>query len=255
MKKLYVVGIGPGNAENMTLRAARALQNAEVIVGYQVYNDLVRPLYPDKEYIETPMRREQERCLMAIDCALSGKVTAMICSGDAGVYGMASLVLELSEGIDGLDVEIVPGVTAALSGGALLGAPLGHDFAVISLSDALTEWETIEKRLRLSAQAGLCMAIYNPASRKRPDYLLRACDILLEYLPPETACGIAANIGRENEYAQTMTLAELRSYPADMFTTAFVGTADTRIRGRYLITPRGYRAANNMINDKGKTDE
>lgn len=242
MNKLYVVGIGPGSAEDMTLRAAKALENADVIVGYQVYNDLVRPLFPDKEYLQTPMRQETQRCQMAIDCALSGKVTAVICSGDAGVYGMASLVLELSEGIEDLDVEIVPGVTAALSGGALLGAPLGHDFAVISLSDALTEWETIEKRLRLSAQAGLCISIYNPASHKRPDYLKRACEILLEYLPPETACGVAANIGRENEFSKTMTLEELKDYPADMFTTVFVGSASTRISGGKLITPRGYRS-------------
>lgn len=255
MNKLYVVGIGPGSADGMTLRAFEVLKNAEVIVGYQVYNDLVKPLFPDKEYLQTPMRQERQRCQMAIDTALSGRRTAMICSGDAGVYGMASLVLEMSEGIDTLDVEIVPGVTAALSGGALLGAPLGHDFAVLSLSDALTPWETIEKRLRLSAQAGLCLSIYNPASHRRPDYLRRACDILLETLPPETACGVAVNIGRENEYVQTMTLAELRDYPADMFTTAFVGTGDTRICGRYLITPRGYREANDMRNDKRNIHE
>ena len=242
MNKLYVVGIGPGSAEDMTLRAAKALENADVIVGYQVYNDLVRPLFPDKEYLQTPMRQETQRCQMAIDTALAGKITAMICSGDAGVYGMASLVLELSEGIRDIDVEIVPGVTAALSGGALLGAPLGHDFAVISLSDALTPWETIEMRLRLSAKAGLCLAIYNPASHKRPDYLKRACEILLEYLPPEIACGVAANIGRENEFSKTMTLEELKNYPADMFTTVFVGSASTRISGEKLITPRGYRS-------------
>lgn len=242
MNKLYVVGIGPGSAEDMTFRAAKALKNADVIVGYQVYNELVRPMFPDKEYLQTPMRQETQRCQMAIDAAMSGKTTAVICSGDAGVYGMASLVLELSEGIKELDVEIVPGVTAALSGGALLGAPLGHDFAVISLSDALTPWETIEKRLRFSAQADLCLAIYNPASHKRPDYLKRACEILLEYLPPETACGVAANIGRENEFSRTMTLKELKDYPADMFTTVFVGSASTRINGGRLITPRGYRS-------------
>ncbi|MBO7385944.1 MAG: precorrin-3B C(17)-methyltransferase [Clostridia bacterium] len=242
MNKLYVVGIGPGSAEDMTFRAAKALKNADVIVGYQVYNELVRPMFPDKEYLQTPMRQETQRCQMAIDAAMSGKTTAVICSGDAGVYGMASLVLELSEGIKELDVEIVPGVTAALSGGALLGAPLGHDFAVISLSDALTPWETIEKRLRFSAQADLCRAIYNPASHKRPDYLKRACEILLEYLPPETACGVAANIGRENEFSRTMTLEELRDYPADMFTTVFVGSASTRISDEKLITPRGYRS-------------
>ena len=246
MNKLYVVGIGPGNKDDMTLRAIKALESADVIVGYQVYNDLVRPLFPEKEYLQTPMRREMERCQMAIDAALSGKTTAMICSGDAGVYGMASLVLELSKGIENLDVEIVPGVTAALSGSALLGAPLGHDFAVLSLSDALTPWETIEKRLCLSAQAGLCISLYNPASHKRPDYLKRACLILLEYLPPETACGIAANIGRDGESVKVMTLEELQSYPADMFTTVFIGSKETYISEGHLITPRGYR-----IDDRG----
>ncbi|MBQ3761421.1 MAG: precorrin-3B C(17)-methyltransferase [Clostridia bacterium] len=252
MNKLYVVGIGPGNAEDMTLRAAKTLEWAEVIVGYQVYNDLVRPLFPNKEYLQTPMRRETERCLLAIETARSGKKTAVICSGDAGVYGMASLILELSEGISDLEVGIVPGVTAALSGGALLGAPLGHDFAVLSLSDALTPWQTIEKRLRHCAQAGLCMAIYNPASHKRPDHLKRACDILLAYLPPETACGVAADIGRENERAETMTLKELRDYPADMFTTVFVGTADTRFLGKRLVTPRGYKSTDET--GKGGSD-
>ena len=242
MNKLYVVGIGPGSAEDMTFRAVKALEKADVIVGYQVYNELVRLMFPDKEYLQTPMRQEAQRCQMAIDAALSGKTTAVICSGDAGIYGMASLVLELSEGVKELEVEIVPGVTAALSGGALLGAPLGHDFAVISLSDALTPWETIERRLRFSAQAGLCLAIYNPASHKRPDYLKRTCEILLEYLPSETACGAAVNIGRENEFSKTMTLEKLKNYPADMFTTVFVGSASTRISGERLITPRGYRS-------------
>ena len=241
MNKLYVVGIGPGAADEMTLRAHKALEKAQVIVGYGAYIALVKPLFPEKEYLETPMRRETERCRMAVDSALAGKVTAMVCSGDAGVYGMASPVLELCAGRDDVDVEIISGVTAALSGGALLGAPLGHDFAVISLSDALTPWEDIEKRLRLAAQAGLCIALYNPASHKRPDYLKRACDILLAELDPGTACGVAENIAREGEKYQTMTLEALRDYPANMFTTAFVGNGTTRVIGRWLVTPRGYK--------------
>ncbi|MBR0464078.1 MAG: precorrin-3B C(17)-methyltransferase [Clostridia bacterium] len=225
----------------MTLRAFRALEESDVIAGYGVYNDIVRPMFPDKEYIETPMRQERERCRLAIDAALSGKTTAMISSGDAGVYGMASLILEMTEGMRDLQVQIIPGVTAALSGAALLGSPLGHDFAVISLSDALTPWADIEKRLRFAAQAGLCLSIYNPASHKRPDYLKRACDILLEILPPETACGVAVNIGRENEMKRVMALSDLREYPADMFTTVFVGNASTRVIDGSLVTPRGYR--------------
>lgn len=245
MNKLYVVGIGPGAADEMTLRAHAALERAQVIVGYGAYIELVKPLFPDKEYLETPMRRETERCRMAIDSALSGRITALICSGDAGVYGMASPVLELCGGRSDLDVEIVSGVTAALSGGALLGAPLGHDFAVISLSDALTPWEDIEKRLRLAARAGLCIALYNPASHKRPDSLKRACDILLTELGPDTACGVAEHIAREGEAHQTMTLEALRDYPANMFATAFVGNRTTRVIGRRLVTPRGYRAGEN----------
>ncbi len=189
----------------MTLRAARVLKECPVIAGYGVYVDLIRPLYPDKEYLVTPMRQEAERCRLAIESAKNGSDTAMVCSGDAGVYGMAGLVYELAKGQD-VDVEIVPGVTAALSGAAVLGAPLGHDFAVISLSDLLTSWEDIEKRLELAAQAGLCMAIYNPASHRRADYLKRAADILLRHLDGGTVCGAVKNIGRPGEEMTVMTL-------------------------------------------------
>ncbi len=240
MRKLYVVGIGPGDPEGMTLRARRVLEQAEVIAGYGTYAELVKPLFPDKEYLVTPMRREAERCRLAIDAACAGKTVAMISSGDAGVYGMACLALELARG-KGVEVEVVPGVTAALSGGALLGAPLSHDFAVISLSDLLTPWELIERRLELAARAELCVALYNPASHRRADYLRRACEILLRQLPPETICGVARCVGREGEGMRVMTLAELADYPADMFTTAFVGNRQTReIDGR-MVTPRGYR--------------
>ena len=240
MSKLYVIGIGPGAPEHMTARALTALGDAEVIAGYGTYVSLVKPLFPDKEYLVTPMRREAERCRMAIEAAASGRCVALISSGDAGVYGMAGLALELARGT-GVEVEVVPGVTAALSGGALLGAPLTHDFAVVSLSDLLTPWETIERRLTLAARADFCIALYNPASHRRVDYLRRACEILLRELPPETVCGMARNVGRAGEEARVMTLVELRDYPADMFTTAFVGNRETReIDGR-MVTPRGYR--------------
>ncbi len=240
MSKLYVVGIGPGAEDGMTLRAARVLKECLVIAGYGVYVDLIRPLYPDKEYLVTPMRQEPERCRLAIESAKNGSDTALVCSGDAGVYGMAGLVYELAEGQD-VDVEIVPGVTAALSGAAVLGAPLGHDFAVISLSDLLTSWEDIEKRLELAAQAGLCMAIYNPASHRRADYLQRAADILLRHLDGGTVCGAVKNIGRPGEEMTVMALSELGGYPADMFTTVFIGNASTRRIGDKMVTPRGYR--------------
>lgn len=175
MNKLYVVGIGPGAAEEITPRAMRALEDAQVIAGYGVYVELVRPLFPEKEYLTTAMRKESERCRMAIEAACSGKRVAMISSGDAGVYGMAGLILEMAQG-KGVDVEVIPGVTAALSGGAVLGAPLTHDFAVVSLSDLLTPWEKIEKRLALAAEADFCIAIYNPSSVRRADHLRRACE-------------------------------------------------------------------------------
>ena len=240
LNKLYVVGIGPGDADQMTLRAMRALERCEVIAGYGVYVDLVKPLLPDKEYLVTPMRKEAERCRMAIECACEGKTVAMISSGDAGVYGMAGLIHELSQGRE-LQIEVIPGVTAALSGGAVLGAPLTHDFAVISLSDLLTPWEKIEKRLDCAAQADLCVAIYNPASHRRADYLKRACEILMRHASPETVCGVVRNIGREGQEARIMTLRELAEYPADMFTTVFNGNSQTKAIDGKMVTPRGYR--------------
>ena len=235
-----MVGIGPGDWRELTLRAAEALEAAEVIVGYTLYVDLVRPHLPGKDFRATGMRGEAERCRLALELARAGRDVAVICSGDAGVYGMAGLVLEL-RGDEPIEVEIVGGLTAASSGAALLGAPLGHDFAVISLSDQLTPWETIEKRLECAAMGDFCLALYNPASRHRPDALRRACDVLLRRLDPGTVCGVARNIGREGEAAQLMTLKELRDCPADMFTTAFVGNSATRIIGGRMVTPRGYR--------------
>ena len=153
MTKLYVIGLGPGSYEDMTMRAARALESCDVIAGYTVYVDLIRDYYPEKEFLTTPMRREEERCRLALEMAAAGKTTAMVCSGDAGVYGMAGLIYSIGKDYPQVDVEVVPGVTAALSGAALLGAPLIHDFALISLSDLLTPWEKIERRLRCAAQA------------------------------------------------------------------------------------------------------
>ena len=240
MNKLYVIGIGPGAEDQMTRKALDILRDVDVIAGYGVYVELVKPLFPDKEYLVTPMRKEVDRCRMAIDAAKEGRTVAMISSGDAGVYGMAGLCLELAADTD-VEVEVVPGVTAALSGGAVLGAPLTHDFAVISLSDLLTPWDKIEKRLELAGEADLSIALYNPSSHRRSDYLQKACDILMRHVKPETVCGVVRNIGREVESFQVMTLKELRDYKADMFTTVFIGNSQTmEINGR-MVTPRGYR--------------
>ena len=239
--KFYVLGLGPGAREQMTVRADRILRESQVIIGYTVYVDLVKEFYPQAEFLTTPMRQEKERCEMALKKAQNGRKTAMICSGDSGVYGMAGLVLQMAEAYPDVKVEVIPGVTAALGGGAVLGAPLGHDFAVISLSDLLTPMEVIEKRLRAAAEADFIICLYNPSSRKRRDYLERACRILLEYKSGETACGYVQNIGREGEAMHLLTLAELEKTPVDMFTTVFIGNKETQMLNGRLVTPRGYR--------------
>ena len=241
MNKLIVVGIGPGDYENMTVRADQALQSCDVIIGYTVYVDLVRDRYPDKEFFETPMTRETERCQIAIDEAQKGKTVAMVCSGDSGIYGMAALIYELRGEADDPEIEVVPGLTAACSGGALLGAPLTHDFAVISLSDRLTPWEKILKRLECAALSDLGIVLYNPRSKGRPDNLRMTCDKLLEILPADRPCGVAHYIGREGEECSFMTLAQLRDADIDMFSTVFIGNAMTKMIGGRMVTPRGYR--------------
>ena len=239
MKKLSVVGIGAGNYEGMTIGAVNALNEAELIVGYTVYCDLIRPHFPEKRFLSTPMMREIERCRIALSHAADGELTAMICSGDAGIYGMASPILSLAAEY-GVTVEIVAGVTAASSGAALLGSPLTSDFAVISLSDLLTPHETIEKRLTHAAMADLCIVLYNPSSKKRADYLMWAAELVMQYRSPDTVCGVARNIGREGETAEVLTLGELKDYPADMFTTVFIGNSATKNVGGKMVTLRGY---------------
>ena len=241
MGKLFIVGIGPGNYENMTVKADRALSESDTIIGYHVYVELVRGRWPEKEYLTTPMTREAERCQMALDEAKTGKTVALICSGDSGVYGMAGLVLELRGEDAGPEVEVIPGLSACISGATILGAPLTHDFAVISLSDRLTEWELIEKRLTKAAEADLSIVLYNPASHGRPDHLKRACEILMKTLPKDRPCAVARNIGREGEERFFMNLKELAEFPADMFCTVFIGNASTKMINGNMVTPRGYR--------------
>lgn len=239
--RLYIVGLGPGGEAYLTAQARRAMEDAEVLCGYTVYVELASALFPEKETYTTPMRRELDRCRWALETASGGKTVALVCSGDAGVYGMAGPVLQLAPAYPDVEVEVVPGVTAALSGGAALGAPVGHDFCVISLSDLLTPWELIEKRLRCAAQGDFSICLYNPASHKRADYLQRACDILLGAgAAPQTVCGYVRNIGRDGEEAHILTLAELREAKLDMFTTVFIGSSTTQAIGGRMVTPRGY---------------
>lgn len=241
MGKLSIVGIGPGNYENMTIKADRALQSCDVIIGYHVYVDLVKERYPNKEFLTTPMTQEAKRCQMALDLAKEGKCVAMVCSGDSGIYGMAALIYELRGDCSHPEIEVIPGLTAACSGGALLGAPLTHDFAVISLSDRLTSWEKIEKRLEAAAAADLSIVLYNPASRGRPDHLRKACDILLRHLPEDRLCGVAQHIGRDGENKRLLSLGELKEAAIDMFCTVFIGNEMTREIAQNMVTPRGYR--------------
>ncbi|BDF05517.1 precorrin-3B C(17)-methyltransferase [[Clostridium] hylemonae] len=241
MNSVYVVGIGPGGGEQMTGEARKALESCDVIIGYTVYIDLIRGQYQDKTFLTTPMTQEAERCRMAFEEAEQGRDVSLVCSGDAGVYGMAGLMYEIKGAYPHVNIKVVPGITAATGGAAVLGAPLMHDFAVISLSDLLTPWEKIEARLRAAAMADFVICLYNPSSRKRKDHLKRACEILLEYKRDDTVCGTVRNIGRDGEARQVMTLAELKDTEADMFTTVYIGNEQTKQIDGSMVTPRGYR--------------
>lgn len=241
MMKLTVVGLGPGAGEDLTGRARRAIEEADLVVGYTAYIALIRDQFPDKEMTSTGMKKEVDRCRLAVEAAVEGKNVAVVCSGDSGVYGMAGLIYEVAQDYPPIDIEVAPGITAACGGAAVLGAPLTHDFAVISLSDLLTPWEKIQKRLEAAAAADFVICLYNPRSRSRSDHLRRACDILLTQKAPDTVCGFVQNIGREGERAVTLTLAELReNTEVDMFTTVFIGNSETALMGGKMVTPRGY---------------
>lgn len=242
---LFVVGMGCGSAAGMTIEAAEAIRNSDLVIGYTVYTDLLRASYPEKEIRSTGMRQETDRVRMALSEAVGGRTVSLVCSGDAAVYGMAALAFELCEKMyaaaDAPGIMVIPGVTAALSGGALLGAPLTGDFTVISLSDLLTPAEKIEARLRAAAAGDFIIVLYNPSSKGRPQHLKHACEILLESLPPERWCGYARQIGRSGEESGILTLGQLRDFQADMFTTVYIGSSDTKVIDGKLVTPRGYR--------------
>jgi precorrin-3B C17-methyltransferase len=238
---IYVVGIGPGGIDSMTYGAVKAIEECDLVVGYKVYVELVKEIFPQKEYFSSAMKQEKERVQYAIDAALAGKMVAVISGGDSGVYGMAGLVHEMAEKTPQLNIRVIAGVTAATSGAALLGAPLIHDFAVISLSDLLTPWEDIEKRLEFAAKGDFCICIYNPSSKKRVDYLQKACDILLQWQKEDLVCGIVRNVGRAGEEYRIVTLKELRNEAVDMFSTIFIGNSNTKVMHGKMVTPRGYR--------------
>ncbi len=241
MQKLTVIGLGPGAGLDLTLRAREAIESSDLIVGYTAYIALIRDAFPHKEMVSTGMKKEVDRCRLAVEAAVSGKTTAVVCSGDSGVYGMAGLIYEVAQDYPPIDIEVVPGITAACGGAAVLGAPLTHDFAVISLSDLLTPWEKIERRLRAAAEADFVICLYNPRSRSRADMLRRACDILLAAKGGDTPCGYVKNIGREGQTSVVLSLSQLRDCEdVDMFTTVFIGNEQTKLLNGKLVTPRGY---------------
>lgn len=239
--RVTVVGLGPGAGRDLTGRAREALERADLIVGYTAYIALIREEFPEKEMLSTGMRREVDRCRAAVEAAVSGRDVAMVCSGDSGIYGMAGLIYEVAQEYPPIEIEVVPGITAACGGAAVLGAPLTHDFAVVSLSDLLTPWDKIALRLECAAKGDFVLCLYNPASHSRPDHLKRACDILMAAgKSPDTICGYVQNIGRDGERGTITTLGALRDTQVDMFTTVFIGSSQTKLLGGKMVTPRGY---------------
>lgn len=240
--KIYIVGIGPGDESMMTPEAIHALEESDTIVGYSVYLELLGERFKQKNWLSTPMKQEVKRCQMCFEEAKKGNIVSIICSGDAGVYGMASLMYEIGRKEQEVELVVIPGITAAHSGAAILGAPLNHDYCVISLSDLLTPWQQIEKRLIAAAIGDFAIAIYNPSSHKRSDYLRKACDILMANgVAPHRVCGYVENIGRENTKVETCSMMTLRDKQVNMFTTVFIGNSQTELIKGKMITKRGYR--------------
>ena len=238
---IYVIGIGPGSRNLMTEEAIKAIEDSEVIVGYKTYINLITEFIGDKEVVQNGMRKEIERCKQAIEIAKTGKTVAVISSGDAGIYGMAGLILELltKEEAD-VKVKVVPGVTASIGAAAVLGAPIMHDFCHISLSDLLTPWDVIEKRLRLAAEADFVGCLYNPRSKGRSEHLARAFDIMGEFKDGNTPVGIVKDVGRAKEEKFVCTFDTMDFERVDMTTMVVVGNKSTFIHDDLMITPRGY---------------
>ncbi len=228
----------------MTPRAYAAIEAAEIIVGYHTYMSLIKDLIADKEQVGTGMKQEIERCEKAVELAAEGKNVVVVSSGDPGVYGMAGLVLELVGQLPAEkrpECNIIPGLTAANTAAAILGAPLMHDFAVISLSDLLTPWDLIKKRARMAAEGDFVIALYNPRSRGRATHLNEICDILLEYKDPKTPAGIVRKAGRAGMSYTITDLEHLAGEDVDMQSTVIIGNSRTRVENGRMITPRGYK--------------
>ncbi len=247
MGTIYAVGFGPGEKEYMTLEAIAAIERADFVVGYTTYVELLKKQFPKKKYFSTPMRQEAERCRMAIKKAAEGSTVAIISSGDSGIYGMAGILIEVANEMHA-NVEIIPvaGVTAASAAAAALGAPLMHDFAVISLSDLLTPLELIYRRISCAAEGDFVICLYNPKSRKRTEHLKHAADRIMTHRRTDTPVGIVRNAGRTDMTVRLSTLEKLAEEPVDMFCVVLVGNSQTYIKNGKMITPRGYQAAQRL---------
>lgn len=238
---IYIVGFGPGERAYMTQQAISVIEQADLVVGYTTYVKLLKEQFPEKEFYATPMRKEVDRCRAAVEEALQGKTVAMVSSGDSGIYGMAGVMLEVIEEMHAdLEVIAVPGVTAASAAAAVLGAPLMHDFAVISLSDCMTPLELIYRRVSCAAEADFVICLYNPKSRSRTEYLEQAAQLILKHRAEETPVGIVRNAGRSDQKAWITTLGQLKDEPVDMFCVVLIGNSQTYVKNGKMITPRGY---------------
>ena len=237
---IIVVGIGPGAPGLLTPDAQLAIEKADLVLGYKTYINLIRDLLAGKVIVSSGMRQETERCRQALEAALQGKEVVLVSSGDPGVYGMAGLMYEMAAGTS-VQVTIVPGITAACAAAALLGAPLMHDFAVISLSDLLTEPAVIARRVESAAKADFVICLYNPASRTREEPFRACCRILVEYRSPFTPVGIVRNVYRQDQSILITRLDELASQNVDMLTIIIVGNSCTNLIDGKMVTPRGYK--------------
>ena len=244
MAKITVIGIGPGSLMDMTPRARKAIEDAQVVAGYHTYIKLVESLLDGKEVIGTGMMQEIDRCRMAVDKAAAGQETVVVSSGDAGVYGMAGLVLELvlqrPEGERPEFGGTIAGISAVNAAASVLGAPLMHDFAVISLSNLLTPWELIKKRVDMAGQGDFVIALYNPKSKKRVQNIEEVREILLKYRAPSTPVGIVTAATRPDEKKVLSTLDDFTKEDINMFSLVVIGNSQTYIKEGYMITPRGY---------------
>ena len=237
MGKLYVIGIGPGGLEHMTLRAKEAIEESNIIVGYNKYIDMINPLVEDKELFSTGMRGEESRCRKALELSKENNIVALISTGDSGIYGMAGLILQMKENEN---VEIIPGVTASSAAGSVVGAPLMHDNCNISLSDLMTPYNLIKKRVRNAADADMIISLYNPRSKGRPHFLWEAIEIIKEYRKLSTPVAVVRHALRDGQEYKLFTLENFDEEVVDMFSIVIIGNSQSFIKEGKFITPRGY---------------